>query len=233
MLLRGNAALREKLAEELARGDVHLEVPRREAHPTKRIHRRADHLDFRENRLLADDVDVPLVVLALAALRHALVAEALRNRRPLERERKLLLPLRDHARQSRRHLSPERQVTFGLVVEVVDLLADFLARLAREKLVALHHARVVRLEPGRLARCAKRIKHLIAPHHVLGIEIPHAARRLETQLLCHNECSIAKIRAVRRTGGAWTPPTGRARRGTRSSCREPGPADRPCRAAPC
>ena len=71
---------------------------------------RAEDLGLRKDRLLADDVHVPLVVLSLPALRHALVAKALRNRRPLERERKLLLPLRDHARERGRHLRAQREV---------------------------------------------------------------------------------------------------------------------------
>ena len=74
----------------------------------------------------------------------------------------------------------------GLVVEVVDLLADFLAGLAREKLVALDDARVVRIESRGLAGRPERVEYLVAPHHVLGIEIPHPARRLETNLFCHS-----------------------------------------------
>ena len=74
----------------------------------------------------------------------------------------------------------------ALVVEVVDLLAHLLARLAREQLVALDHARIVRNEAGGLTRRAERIKHPVAPRHVLGIEVPHAARRLKTYLTHHS-----------------------------------------------
>ena len=68
---------------------------------------------------------------------------------------------------------------------MVYLLADLLAGLPRKKLVALDHARVVRLEAGGLAGRAERVEHLVAPQHVLGIEVPHAAGRLETDFVCH------------------------------------------------
>ena len=138
-----------------------------------------------EDALLAHDVEVPLVVLALAALRHALVAEALRDRRPLEREGKLLLALRDHSRKRRRHLGAKGEMALGLVEKVVNLLADFLARLAGKELVALDDARIVLTETRRLSRGAKRVENAAAPRHVLGIEVPHSARRLKTDLVCH------------------------------------------------
>ena len=158
------------------------EIVLREPHAPERINGRAQNLDLRQHGLLADDVAVPLVVLALASLRGALIAEALRDRVPLQWEAQLVLTRRHHARQRRRHLGAERQMTVALVVEVVDLLAHLLACLAREQLVALNHARIVRDEAGGLARRAERIKHPIAPRHVFGIEVPHAARRLKTDL---------------------------------------------------
>ena len=164
---------------------MHLEVGRRKAHAPERVACRADDLGLGEHGVLAYDVEVPLVVLALAALRHALVSEALRDRRPLEREGKLLLALRDHARERGRHLRPKREVAFGLVEEVVDLLAYFLARLAGKQLVALDDARVVLTEACRLTRGAERVEDAAAPRHVLGIEVPHSARRLKTDLFCH------------------------------------------------
>ena len=76
-------------------------------------------------------------------------------------------------------------MAFGLVEEVVDLLAYFLARLAGKQLVALDDARVVLTETCRLTRGAERIEDAVAPRHVLGIEVPHSARRLKTDLFCH------------------------------------------------
>ena len=140
---------------------------------------------FRKHGVLSYDVEVPLVVLALAALRHALVAEALRDRRPLEREGKLLLALRNHARERGRHLGPEREVALGLVEKVVNLLADFLARFPGKEFITLDDARIVLTETRRLSRGAKRVENAAAPRHVLGIEVPHSARRLKTDLVCH------------------------------------------------
>ena len=185
MAVRGDAALRKEFTEKLPGRNMHLEVGGRETHAAQRVAGGADDLGFREHRVLANDVEIPLVVLALAALRHALVAEALRDCRPLEREGKLLLALRDHARERGRHLCPEREVALGLVEKVVNLLADFLARLSGKKFITLDDARVVLTETRRLSRGAKRVENAAAPRHVLGIEVPHSARRLKTDLVCH------------------------------------------------
>ena len=174
-----NTARREQLREERAGRDVDAPVGVRKAHPAQGVARRPEHLDLGEHALLADDVHVPLIVLALAPLRHALVAEALGNGRPLEGEGERPLPLRDHARERGRHLRPQRDVALALVEEVVDLVPHLLARLAREKVVALHHARIVRLEARGVRRGPERVEHAIAPRHVLGVEIPHPARRLK------------------------------------------------------
>ena len=76
----------------------------------------------------------------------------------------------------------------ALVVEMVYLLADLFAGLACEKLVAFDHARIVRNEPRRLSGGAERVKHPVAPRHVLRIEISHAARRFKTYFV-HFCCS--------------------------------------------
>ena len=187
MEVRRDAARREQLGEKRAVRDVHAEVRIGKPHAAEGVARRAQHLHLREDALLADDVAIPLVVFALAALRHALVAEALRDRRPLDREGERPLALRDHARERGRHLRAQRDVAVALVAEVVNLLAHLLARLARQQLVALDDAGVVGLEAGGLAGGAEGVKHAVAPHHVLGIEVPHAARWLETdfRLLVH------------------------------------------------
>ena len=112
MLLRRDSALGEELAKEPAGRHADLEVAVGKPHAPKRIHRSAYHLGLGHDRLLADYVDVPLVVLAAAALRSALVAEALRHRSPFQREGKLLLALGDHARQRRSHLGAKREMTF-------------------------------------------------------------------------------------------------------------------------
>ena len=78
-------------------------------------------------------------------------------------------------------------MALGLVEEVVDLLANLLARLARQKLVALDDAGVIRLEAGRLAGRAKGVEDAVAPDHVLRIEVAHPARRLKTQFFRHHE----------------------------------------------
>lgn len=124
-------------------------------------------------------------MLALAPLGHALVAEALGDRRPLEREGQLLLALGYHAREGGGHLGAECEAALGLVEEVVDLLAHLLAGLAREELVALDDAGVVGTEAGGLAGGAERVEDAVAPGHVLGVEVAHPARRLEAQFLCH------------------------------------------------
>ena len=179
MAVLGDAARREKLREERAGGHVDAPVGVRKPHPAQGVARRAEHFYLCEDALLADDVHVPLVVLALAPLRHALVTETLRDGRPLEGEGQRPLPLRDHAREGGRHLRPQRDVAVALVEKMVNLVPHLLARLAREKVVALHDARVVRLEARGVRRGPERVEHAVAPRHVLGIEIPHPARRFK------------------------------------------------------
>ena len=200
---------------------VHLEVGGRKPHAAERVAGGPHDLDLGEHGVFAYDVEVPLVVLALAALRHALVSEALRDRRPLEREGKLLLALRDHSRERRRHLGAKGEVALGLVEKVVYLLSDLLARLARKKLVALHDARVVLSEARRLARCAKRVEHAIAPRHVLGIEVAHPARGLKTDLVCHVWYYPKNRRRGQGVAGRLTGPEGRRQgRGRRAPAAE-------------
>ena len=171
---------------------MNLEIGGRKPHAAKRITGRPEHLDLGQNGILADNIEIPLVMLALASLGHAFVAETLRYRRPLNREGQFLLALRDHARKGWGHLRAERKVAIGLVVEVVDLLTDLFARLARQQLVTLDHARIVRFKPRRLTSRTESIKHLIAPHHIFGIEVAHPAWRLETDFLCHNKSYYSK-----------------------------------------
>ena len=92
-----------------------------------------DHFDLGRHGRLADDVQVELVVLALASARGALVTEALGNRKPLDGEFECALACGDHARQGGGHLGTQSQVAIALILEGVDLIDDFLARLALEE----------------------------------------------------------------------------------------------------
>ena len=76
-------------------------------------------------------------------------------------------------------------MTIGLVEKVVYLLAHLFAGLARQKLITLHNAGIVRLESGSLAGGAERVKNLVAPNHILGIEIPHSAGCFKAYFFCH------------------------------------------------
>ena len=180
MAILWNSAGREKFGKERTVGYVNAEVILGKSHAAKRVNGSSKHLDLGKNGFLADDVAVPLVVFTLAPLCGAFIAEALRNRIPLEREAKFMLTRRDHTRKSGRHLGTKREVAVALVVEMVNLLTNLFTGLAGEKLVAFNYTCIIRNEPCSLSGGTERIKHSVAPRHILRIEIPHAARRLKT-----------------------------------------------------
>ncbi len=116
---------------------------------------------------------------ALAAARHALVAEALGDREPLDRKGEGALARHDHARERGRHLGAQRELAAGLVLEGVDLVDDLLAGLALEEFEGFDDAGVVRFEARGDGGGAPRIEDAVAQLHVLGVEIAHAARGFE------------------------------------------------------
>ncbi len=69
----------------------------------------------------------------LATLCRALISEALRDGEPFEGEGEGALPCGYHSREGRGHLGSQGEVPVALVLEEVDLLLDFLAALAFEK----------------------------------------------------------------------------------------------------
>ena len=171
-----DAEPREQLREERAGGEADAVGLVRDAHAAHRVDRGGEDLGLAGDVLLADHVEVELVVFALTALGHALVAEALGDAEPLEGELERALALRDHARERGRHLRPERDVAAGLVLERVDLVLDLLAGLALEQLERLDDARVVVLEAVRDRGRAPGVEDPVAEDHVLGVEVAHAAR---------------------------------------------------------
>eukprot|EP00961_Rhodomonas_salina_P295578 3935589-Rhodomonas_salina.1 len=77
----------------------------------EKVDQGAEQLGLGCHRLDADDVHVPLVVLALAPALHILEPPALRQRKPLERKPELSLARQHHARQARRHLRSQRDLS--------------------------------------------------------------------------------------------------------------------------
>ena len=89
-------------------------------------------------------------MLAQPAALLPLVAEQLRDREPADRLPEPVGARRDHARQCRRHLRPQRDLPPALVLEAVELPDDLVAALGRVQLQRLEWWPVVLLEavPG-------------------------------------------------------------------------------------
>jgi hypothetical protein len=64
-------------------------------------------------------------------------------------------------------------------LEVVELVGDLLAGLAREQLGVLEHRRIHLLVAEAARDGAEVAEEPVSPAHVLGIEVARAARRLE------------------------------------------------------
>ena len=127
-----DATGRQQLAKQGAGVEADLEVLALETHAEHGVDGGGDDLGFGGDTGFADDVQIELVVLALAATRHAFVAEALGNRGPLEREGERALAGGDHAGERGGHLRAEGQPAIALILKGVDLVDDLFAGLARQ-----------------------------------------------------------------------------------------------------
>ena len=130
-----------------------------------------DELDVGLEAGLADDVAVELVMLAQAALLLALVAEDLRDGEPLERLFEILVPRGDEARERGRHFGTQRDVAVALVLEVVKLRDDFVARLFGEEVERLERRAVVLDEAVAMRDVAPLGEDGVAKGAVVGIEV--------------------------------------------------------------
>jgi hypothetical protein len=141
----------------------------------------ADQFGLGADARLAPDVHVPLVVLALAAARHPLVAPALRQTPPAERQPQRTRPRLHHPCERRRELGSQREVPV-VQLEVVELVDDLLARLPDEELGGLDHRRVDALERECARDGAKMVEEPLANAHLGGIEVPRTANTLDAAL---------------------------------------------------
>ena len=96
-----------------------------------------DELDVGLEAGFADDVAVELVVFAAAAFLGALVAVDLGDGEPLERLLEILVAGGDEAGERGGHFGAERDVAVALVLEVVELVGDFIAGLFGEEVEGL------------------------------------------------------------------------------------------------
>ena len=123
----------------------------------------------------------PGALLALAAARHALVAPVLRHREPAQGHAQPTRSRHHEARDRGGHLRAQRQVT-PVDLEVIELVDDLLARLAREELGVLDHRRVDFLEAEARSDVAKVAEQPVASALVFGIEVARSARCLQGRL---------------------------------------------------
>ena len=180
MLFARHAQLAKKIRHHLAVIDVDAHVARPEFQRAQSASvTRGQNPSFRLHGRLAHDIEIPLEVLALAAAGHALVAEALPDGPPLRGKHDLLGPRADHAHQRRRNLGTQRKLPVGFVLEVIDLLRDFLAGLARQQLEGFHDRRLEALESVQGGGIRPGGEDAVAQVQVLGVEVAHAARRFE------------------------------------------------------
>ncbi len=162
----------------------HAHLPGAEADAREQREDRGEQLGLGRDARFTPDVHVPLEMLALAAARHALVAPVLGDGEPAQRQAQRAGPRHHHARDRRRHLGAQREVTV-VHREVVELLDDLLARLAREQLRVLDDRRIDLLEAHAPRHFPELREEPAALPHLLGIEVARAARRLERRKLRH------------------------------------------------
>jgi hypothetical protein len=119
----------------------------------------------------ADEIDVELKVFAQSAALLPLVAKELRHREPAHGLSKRVRLDRRHARQRRRHLRPQRDLSSTLVDEVVQLADDFVAALLGVELQRLERGPIVFDEREPASNVAPHAHDVGAFSELLGIEI--------------------------------------------------------------
>mmetsp|Transcript_60836 Transcript_60836/g.139493 ORF Transcript_60836/g.139493 Transcript_60836/m.139493 type:complete len:348 (-) Transcript_60836:542-1585(-) len=170
----GDSVQLEGGGEYLARVDLDADVVCGDAHRLEESGHRREQLHLSGNARLANDVHVPLEVLALAPTLHCLEAPALRDGEPFDWEQLLAAEREDHTRERWRHLGTQSHRLAVLVDEVVHLLRDLLTSLALVQLLVLEYGRVVLYE-GQLARgLAEAAEEPAAQAHLVGEEIARA-----------------------------------------------------------
>mmetsp|Transcript_1748 Transcript_1748/g.4949 ORF Transcript_1748/g.4949 Transcript_1748/m.4949 type:complete len:226 (-) Transcript_1748:477-1154(-) len=177
MLIWHTVDIRDR-RQHLARVDFDAYIGRSDAHRLEEFDDRSEQLDLRRDGGLADDVHVPLVVLALAAALDRLEAPALRHREPLDRLEKAVTKRQDHARERRCHLGAQRDALLVLVDEVIHLVGNLFASLALVEFHLLQHGRIVLLESEYACRLTELVKQPVADPHVLRKEVACARWRL-------------------------------------------------------
>ena len=177
-LLR-DAQLTQQIRHHLAIIDVDAHVARPQIQGAECLSDAGQDPGFGLHGRLADDIEIPLEVLALTAASHALVAEALADGPPFRGKHDLLRARGDHAHQRRRDLGTQRKLPVRFVLEVIDLLRNLFAGLARQQLEGFHDGRLEALESVHGGGIRPGGEDAVAQIQVFGIEVAHAARRFE------------------------------------------------------
>jgi hypothetical protein len=156
----------------------------RESQSGQYVARGGEDFGFDDGRACADAVNVALVELSEAAARGAVCAPDGLNLVALEEARELVAVLRDDARERHRQVVTQSEVGLArpFVLAALEYLEDelvaLLAVLPHQRLYVLDRGRLQRLEAVALVHGLYDADDVLAPPHVRGEEVAHAARRL-------------------------------------------------------
>jgi hypothetical protein len=186
-LLRGvrDVERREQPAQELPVVEVDRERTERELAKDAVDDRRDLGVVRQRQRILADNVDVALVELAIAALLRALAAIDPLDLVAAERKVELVLVLGDVARQRYGEVEAQRelgQLALGLLeragrLHEVHLLLGVAARLGQQHPGQLERRRLDGQEPEALEPAPDRVEHVLERELLGRQELEHTGRR--------------------------------------------------------
>ncbi len=136
------------------------------------VDRRRQQLGVRQHIRFAQDVHVELEVLAQAAALLSLVAIELWHREPANRLAQRPGSRAHHAGERGSHLRPQGDLPAAFVFELVELLNDLLARLARVDLEWLERRPVILLETVPAGHFTPHAHQIRTCGQILRIEVP-------------------------------------------------------------
>ena len=183
----GEHAFAQALFQQGPAIDPNLDVSASEPQGIEQGKDRADQFGFCGDFGLSPDIHIPLEMLALAPPGHALVTPVLAHGEPARGHAERPRPGHYHAGHRGGHLRAQRQVAV-VHLEVVELVDDFLPRLAGEEFGVLHHGGVHFLERKAVRHASEVIEEPLAAAEVLRVEIPGPARGLKG-ILAQNSAS--------------------------------------------
>ena len=171
VLVLGDVFRGHEVGPELAVAEADDEVFFGEAEGAEGVDDQGDELDVGFEAGFTDDVAVELVMFAAAAFLRAFVAVDLGDGEPLEGFLEVLVAGGDEAGERGGHFGAERDVAVALVLEVVELIGDFIAGLFGEEVEGFEGGAIVLDEAVAVGDVAPFCEDGVAERAVVGIEV--------------------------------------------------------------